>query len=211
VIRVLLADDQSLVLTGLRTILESESDLQVVAAARTGEEAIRLAAETQPDVILMDIRMPGVDGITATREIAGRSTAKIVMLTTFDLDEYVYGALRAGASGFLVKDIPDDHLVAAIRSIHSGDTLLAPSVTRRLIETYLRRRPSATVSGADTLTPRETEVWRLVTRGASNAEIAAELHLGGATVKTHVSRLLPKLGARDRIHLVVLGFETGLD
>jgi DNA-binding NarL/FixJ family response regulator len=211
VIRVLLADDQSLVLTGLRTILESEPDLQVVAAARTGEEAIRLATETEPDVILMDIRMPGVDGITAAREIASRSAAKIVMLTTFDLDEYVYSALRAGASGFLVKDIPDDQLVAAIRSVHSGDTLLAPSVTRRLIETYLRRPPTTTVPGADTLTPRENEVWRLVIRGASNPEIAAELHLGEATVKTHVSRLLAKLGARDRIHLVVLGFESGLD
>jgi len=212
-IRVLLADDQSLVLAGLRTILDAEPDICVVGQARDGQEAIRLCAQLRPDVVLMDIRMPGVDGVTATRHIlaAGESPTRVVMLTTFDLDEYVYAALRSGASGFLVKDIPDDQLVAGVRAVHRGDTLLAPSVSRRLIEQYVRRpQGGAAVPGADTLTPREQEVWRLVTAGQSNAEIAAQLMLGEATVKTHVSRLLAKLNARDRIQLVVLGFESGI-
>jgi DNA-binding NarL/FixJ family response regulator len=212
-IAVLLADDQSLVLAGLRTILEAEPDISVVGQARDGHEAIRLCAQLRPDVVLMDIRMPGVDGVAATRHIlAGRdSPTRVVMLTTFDLDEYVYAGLRAGASGFLVKDIPDDQLVAGVRAVHRGDTLLAPSVSRRLIEQYVRRPQGGTaVPGADALTAREREVWRLVTAGLSNAEIAAELMLGEATVKTHVSRLLAKLSARDRIQLVVLGFQAGI-
>jgi DNA-binding NarL/FixJ family response regulator len=212
-IRVVLADDQSLVLAGLRTILDAEADIAVVGQARDGNEAIRLCAQLRPDVVLMDIRMPGVDGVTATRHIlaSGDSPTRVVMLTTFDLDDYVYEALRAGASGFLVKDIPDEQLVAGVRAVHRGDTLLAPSVSRRLIEQYLRRPPGPTaVPGADTLTAREGEVWRLVTDGLSNTEIAAALMLGEATVKTHVSRLIAKLGARDRIQLVVLGFEAGL-
>jgi DNA-binding NarL/FixJ family response regulator len=212
-IAVLLADDQSLVLAGLRTILEAEPDISVVGQARDGHEAIRLCAQLRPDVVLMDIRMPGVDGVAATRHIlaAGNSPTRVVMLTTFDLDEYVYAALRAGASGFLVKDIPDDQLVAGIRAVHRGDTLLAPSVSRRLIEQYVQRpQGGAAVPGVDALTPREREVWHLVTAGQSNAEIAAQLMLGEATVKTHVSRLLAKLNARDRIQLVVLGFQAGI-
>jgi DNA-binding NarL/FixJ family response regulator len=212
-IRVLLADDQSLVLAGLRTILETEPDIDVVGQARDGSEAIRLAAELRPDVVLMDIRMPAVDGVVATQQIlaSGAGPTKVVILTTFDLDEYVYSALRAGASGFLVKDIPDDQLVAAVRAVHRGDTLLAPTVTQRLIRAYVRRPPDGrTVAGADTLTAREHEVWQLVTAGRSNAEIASDLFLGEATVKTHVSRLMAKLSARDRVQLVVLGFEAGL-
>jgi DNA-binding NarL/FixJ family response regulator len=212
-IRVLLADDQSLVLAGLRTILETEPDIDVVGQARDGSEAIRLAAELRPDVVLMDIRMPAVDGVVATQQIlaSGVGPTKVVILTTFDLDEYVYSALRAGASGFLVKDIPDDQLVAAVRAVHRGDTLLAPTVTQRLIRAYVRRPPDGrTVPGADTLTAREHEVWQLVTAGRSNAEIAGDLFLGEATVKTHVSRLMAKLSARDRVQLVVLGFEAGL-
>ncbi len=218
-LRVLLADDQSLVLAGLRTILDAEPDIEVVGQARDGYQAIRLVRELRPDVVLMDIRMPGLDGVAATRQIladpanstATGSTTRIVMLTTFDLDEYVYAALRAGASGFLVKDIPDDQLVAGVRLVHQGETLLAPTVSRRLIEAYVRRPPGgAPVPGAETLTARESQVWQLVTAGHSNAEIAGELFLGEATVKTHVSRLMAKLGARDRIQLVVLGYESGL-
>ncbi|MFG2039801.1 response regulator [Dactylosporangium sp. NPDC048998] len=212
-LRVLLADDQSLVLAGLRTILSAEPDIDVVGQARDGYEAVRQARELRPDIVLMDIRMPGMDGVAATEQILANpaNEARVVMLTTFDLDEYVYAALRAGASGFLVKDIPDDELVAGVRAVCQGDTLLAPSVTSRLIEAYVRRPPAGTaVPGADTLTPREVEVWRLVTAGRSNAEIAADLFLGESTVKTHVSRLIAKLGARDRIQLVVFGFESGL-
>jgi DNA-binding NarL/FixJ family response regulator len=211
-LRVLLADDQSLVLAGLRTILDAEPDIEVVGQARDGYEAVRLARELRPNVVLMDVRMPGMDVVSAAERILADpgNTARVVMLTTFDLDEHAYAALRAGASGFLVKDIPDDQLVTGVRAVCQGDTLLAPSVSRRLIDAYVRRPPAgAAVSGADTLTPREVEVWRLVTAGRSNAEIAAELFLGEATVKTHVSRLLAKLDARDRIQLVVLGFEGG--
>jgi DNA-binding NarL/FixJ family response regulator len=212
-IRVLLADDQSLVLAGLRTILAAEDDIDVVGQARDGIEAIRLAAELRPDVILMDIRMPGVDGVAATTQILAPPDVRtrVVMLTTFDMDEHVYAALRAGASGFLVKDIPDDQLIAGVRAVYRGDTLLAPSVSQRLIQEYIRRPPGGTPTpGADTLTSREMQVWKLVTAGMSNAEIAIELYLGEATVKTHVSRLMAKLGARDRIQLVVLGFEGGI-
>jgi DNA-binding NarL/FixJ family response regulator len=223
-IRVLVADDQSLVRTGLRTILQAEPDIEVVGQAADGAEAVRLAAGLSPDVVLLDIRMPGMDGITATRQIlagdggtgtadatAPRPVPRVIILTTFDLDEYVYRALRAGAAGFLVKDIPDDQLTDAIRAAMRGDTLLAPSVTRRLIESYTRRPPTIGLTpGADSLTSRETEVWRLMARGMSNAEIAAELFLGEATVKTHVSRVMAKLGARDRIHAVIIAFESGI-
>ena len=210
-IRILIADDHPLVLTGLRTILQAEADMQVAGEARDGDQAIRLAAELTPDVVLLDIQMPGTDGITATRLILAAGGPRVIILTTFDLDEYVYEALRAGASGFLVKDIPDDQLVAGIRAVVRGDTLLAPSVTRRLIETYTRRPPNAgQLPAAGTLTPRETEVWQLMARGLTNAEIAAELFVGEVTVKTHVSRVMMKLGARDRIQAVVLAYENDL-
>jgi DNA-binding NarL/FixJ family response regulator len=210
-IRVLLADDQPLVLTGLRTILDAEPDIEVVGAARDGAAAVELAAELAPDLVLLDIRMPGMDGITATREILRAHGPRVVILTTFDLDEYVYTALRAGAAGFLVKDIPDDQLVAGIRAVVRGDTLLAPTVTRRLIDAYTRRSPaSGTVPGAQTLTPREVEVWQLMAKGLSNTEIAAQLFVGEATVKTHVSRVMAKLGARDRVQAVVLAYENAM-
>ena len=196
-IRVLLADDQSLVLTGSHTILSGEPDIDVVGRARDGYEAIRLAAELSPDVVLMDIRMPGVDGVTATKQIlaAGTPSPKVFMLTTFDLDEYVYAALVAAASGFLVKDIPDQQLVDGVRPVHGGDTLLAPSVSRRLIQEFVRRPPGGRpIPGADTLTARELEVWQLVTAGRSNAEIARELFLGRGARKD--PRLPPDREAR---------------
>jgi DNA-binding NarL/FixJ family response regulator len=210
-IRVLLADDQPLVLAGLRTILDAEPDIEVVGAARDGSAAVELAAELAPDLVLLDIRMPGMDGLTATREILRAQGPRVVILTTFDLDEYVYTALRAGAAGFLVKDIPDDQLVAGIRAVVRGDTLLAPTVTRRLIDAYTRRSPtSGTVPGAQTLTPREGEVWQLMAKGLSNTEIAGQLFVGEATVKTHVSRVMAKLGARDRVQAVVLAYENAM-
>ncbi len=210
-IRVLLADDQPLVLAGLRTILEAEPDIEVVGEARDGERAVALARDLAPDVVLMDVRMPRVDGLAATRQLAG-DPVRVVMLTTFDLDEYVYEALRAGACGFLVKDIPDDQLAAGVRAAARGETLLAPSVTRRLIETYTRRPPGsqALPPGADELTAREREIWLLIARGLSNSEIAQQLIIGEATVKTHVARVLAKLGARDRVSAVVLAYEAGL-
>ena len=214
-IRVLLADDQPLVLAGLRTILDSEPDIEIVGEAQDGHAAVAMARKLQPDLVLMDIRMPQLDGLAATRQLVAdpppRTPIRIVVLTTFDLDEYVYEALRAGASGFLIKDLPDDELVAGIRAAAQGETMLAPSVTRRLIETYTRRPPNPSLpAGADELTPRELEVWRLLARGLSNAEIASELIVGEATVKTHVARIISKLGVRDRIQAVVLGHESGL-
>jgi DNA-binding NarL/FixJ family response regulator len=208
-IKVLIADDQALVRTGFRKILESEPDLEVVGEAGDGGEAVEAALLLRPDVVLMDIRMPRLDGLEATRRLADKT--RIIVLTTFDLNEYVYEALRAGASGFLLKDAPADQLVTAIRVVAAGEALLAPSITRRLIEEFARRPPSsARPAELEELSPRELEVLRLVARGLSNAEIAAELYVGDATVKTHVSRILQKLDLRDRVQAVVLAYESGL-
>ena len=214
-IRVLLADDQPLVLAGLRTILEAEPDIEVAGEAHDGQRAIALARELQVDVVLMDIRMPGVDGLAAARELSSGTSGKpirVVMLTTFDIDEYVYEALRAGATGFLVKDIPGDQLAAGVRAAAQGEMLLAASVIERLIETYTRSPPASQSlpPGSEDLTPRENEIWLLVARGLSNSEIAQQLVIGEATVKTHVARILAKLGARDRVRAVVLAHEAGL-
>ena len=208
-LRVLIADDQALVRTGLRKILESEPDLDVVGEAQDGGDAVEQTRLVRPDVVLMDIRMPRMDGLEATRRIAGR--ARILILTTFDVDEYVYDALRAGASGFLLKDTQADQLVTGVRVVAQGDSLLAPSITRRLIEQFARRPPpSARPQALADLTPRELEILEFVARGLSNAEIAAELVLGEATVKTHVARVLRKLGVRDRVQAVVVAYESGL-
>jgi DNA-binding NarL/FixJ family response regulator len=208
-VRVLIADDQALVRTGFRKILESEPDLEVVGEAGDGAEALERVAVLHPHVVLMDIRMPRVDGLEATRRLAGRT--RVLILTTFDIDEYVYEALRAGASGFLLKDAGADQLVAGVRVVAQGDSLLAPSVTRRLIEQFAQRPPpNARPDTVAELTARELEVLRLLARGLSNAEIAHELIIGDATVKTHVARLLQKLGLRDRIQAVVLAYESGL-
>jgi DNA-binding NarL/FixJ family response regulator len=214
-IRVLLADDQPLVLAGLRTILEAEPDIDIVGEAQDGRSAISLARELRPDLVLMDVRMPNMDGLAATRELTAAGTEdqpiRVVVLTTFDLDEYVYEALRAGASGFLVKDLPDHELIAGVRAAAMGETTLAPSVIERLIDTYTRRPPSTELPpAADELTPRELEVWRLMAKGLSNSEIASELVVGEATVKTHVARIVSKLGVRDRIQAIVLAHESGL-
>src|SRR5688572_7108561 len=207
-IKVLIADDQALVRTGFRKILESEPDLEVVGEAGDGGEAVEAVLRLRPDVVLMDIRMPRLDGLEATRRLAGKT--RVLILTTFDLNEYVYEALRAGASGFLLKDAPADQLVTAIRVVAAGEALLAPSVTRRLIEEFARRPPSnARPKQLEALSPRELEVLRLVARGLSNAEIAGELYVGDATVKTHVSRILQKLTLRDRVQAVVLAYESG--
>jgi len=213
-IRVALVDDQVMVRAGFRMILESEPDITVVGEAGDGREAIELVARSQPHVVLMDVRMPVMDGIEATRHLAAAgSDAGILILTTFDLDDYVYAALRAGASGFLLKDAPAEQLINAVRVIAAGDALLAPSVTRLLIE-EVSRRPNvdaATVApGLAHLTDRELEVLRLMARGMSNAEIAVQLFLGEATVKTHVGRVLTKLGLRDRVQAVVVAYESGL-
>lgn len=213
-IRVALVDDQVMVRAGFRMILESEPDITVVGEAGDGREAIDLVARSQPHVVLMDVRMPVMDGIEATRHLtAGDSAAKVLILTTFDLDDYVYSALRAGASGFLLKDAPAEQLINAVRVIAAGDALLAPSVTRLLIE-EVSRRPSVDASvvapGLADLTDRELEVLRLMARGLSNGEIATQLYLGEATVKTHVGRVLTKLGLRDRVQAVVVAYESGL-
>jgi DNA-binding NarL/FixJ family response regulator len=213
-IRVLVADDQELVRGGFALILDAQPDIAVVGEASDGAEAIRAAAELSPDVVLMDVRMPNVDGIRATERICATSETKVLVLTTFDLDEYVYDALRAGASGFLLKDMRRDELVNAVRVVASGEALLAPTVTRRLIaDVVSRSRPSAPPAGATrlgALTVRETETLKAVAKGLSNAEIAAELYVTEHTVKTHVSNLLTKLGLRDRVQAVVLAYETGL-
>ncbi|MFE0269302.1 response regulator [Nocardiopsis alba] len=214
-IRVLLADDQALVRAGFGALLNSEPDIEVVAEAGDGDEAIRLARSTRPDVVLMDIRMPGTDGLTATGRILADPAlerTRIVILTTFDLDEYIFEALRSGASGFLVKDTEPRDLLQAVRVVHAGEALLSPGITRRLIADFVKRPnrspgPSPRLNG---LTDREREVLSLVGRGLSNEEIAGELVLSPATAKTHVSRAMVKLGVRDRAQLVVLAYETGL-
>jgi DNA-binding NarL/FixJ family response regulator len=242
-IRVLLVDDQALVRAGFRMILDAEADIDVVGEAADGEQAVASAARFSPDVVLMDVRMPNMDGIEATRRILGAGDGvgvsaetpdvpqdgneaaasgdtaldrpRVLMLTTFELDEYVYESLRAGASGFLLKDVPADQLVAGIRVIASGDALLAPSVTRRLISDFSAARKARDVqehppAGLDELTTREMEVFRLIARGMSNHEIAEELVVSETTVKTHVARILMKVGLRDRVQAVVLAYESGL-
>jgi DNA-binding NarL/FixJ family response regulator/class 3 adenylate cyclase len=214
-VRVLIVDDQALVRTGFRMILDAEEDMEVVGEAANGKEALTEAGQLNPDVVLMDVRMPELDGIEATRRMfATRDIdTKVVMLTTFDMDEYVYEALHAGASGFLLKDAPPEQLVAGIRAVCSGDALLAPSVTRRVIEEFVRRPPDGTRPAPlaiEELTPRECEVLRLIARGLSNAEIAQTLVVAETTVKTHVARVLMKMNLRDRVQAVVMAYETGL-
>jgi DNA-binding NarL/FixJ family response regulator len=215
-IRVMLVDDQAMVRVGFRMILETEPEFTVVGEAADGAEAVELAERCRPDVILMDVRMPRLDGIEATARILARTTEggpRVLILTTFDLDDYVYAALRAGASGFLLKDAPAEQLIEAIRVIGRGDAVLAPSVTRLLIEEVARRPavdPAQVAPGLADLTDRELEVLRLIARGRSNGEIAEELYLGEATVKTHVGRILTKLDLRDRVQAVVVAYESGL-
>ncbi|PAU47153.1 response regulator, partial [Streptomyces albireticuli] len=215
-VRVLLADDQPLVRSGLRVLMADAPDLDVVGEAATGAEAVRLARDLRPDVVVMDIRMPGMDGIEATRLITSdpASATAVLMLTTFDEDEHVYGALRAGAGGFAVKDMALDDILAAVRVVAAGDALIAPGVTRRLIADFVRRpepvaEPPA-VRVVDGITEREREVLTLVGRGRSNGEIAEELFISVATAKSHVARLFVKLGARDRVRLVIAAYEMGL-
>jgi DNA-binding NarL/FixJ family response regulator len=212
---ILIADDQALVRAGFRMILEAEEDMEVVGEAADGREAVAEAQRLRPDVVLMDVRMPDVDGLDATRRLLGDdgSDAKVVMLTTFDMDEYVYDALRAGASGFLLKDVPPEQLVAGIRAVASGDALLAPSVTRRVIEEFVRRPPDSMRTAPPELaelTERELEVLKLMARGLANAEIAQELFISETTVKTHVAHILMKLELRDRVQAVVFAYESGL-
>ncbi len=212
-ISVVVADDHALIRSGLAGMLGAQPDLRIVGEASDGAEAVKLAEELTPDVVVMDIRMPTLDGIEATRRIRRRPDApRVLMLTTFDLDEYVYDALRAGASGFLLKDAPPGQLAEAVRTVSSGEALLAPVVTQRLITRFLRVPPSSAAEARATekLTERELEVLRLVARGLSNAELAARLHLSDATVKTHVSRVLTKLDLRDRVQAVVYAYEHGL-
>jgi DNA-binding NarL/FixJ family response regulator len=229
-IRVLLVDDQALVRAGFRMILDAEEDIEVVGEASDGEQAVFSAEKFKPDVILMDVRMPNMDGIEATRKIVASDSngaaasedadpaldrPRVLMLTTFELDEYVYESLRAGASGFLLKDVPADQLVAGIRVVAEGEALLAPSVTKRLISDFSAARAAKAAeenppAGLDELTTREMEVFKLIARGMSNSEIAGELVVSETTVKTHVARILMKLGLRDRVQAVVLAYESGL-
>jgi DNA-binding NarL/FixJ family response regulator len=213
VISVLVADDQALVRAGFRAILDEQDDLDVVGEAKDGGEAVAIARELRPDVVLMDVRMPGVDGIEATQRLLRDGEApRVLILTTFDLDEYVYEALKAGASGFLLKDAPRDQLVGAVRTVAAGEALLAPALVRRLIEDFVRRPAPGALSPAelDDLTARELEVLTLVARGLANAEIATRLFVSEATVRTHVTHILAKLGLRDRVQAVVLAYESGL-
>jgi DNA-binding NarL/FixJ family response regulator len=212
-VRVLLADDQRLVRHGLRMILGAEPGIEVVGEAADGEEALAAARRLMPDVVLMDVRMPVLDGVEATRRllIGPEPRPRVLVLTTFDLDEYVYAALRAGAAGFLLKDVPEDHLIAGVRAVAEGGSLLDPVVTRRIVERFVLAAPEP-AAGPDlsALTPREVDVLRLVARGLSNAEVAGELVVSDATVKTHVARILGKLGLRDRTQAVIAAYESGL-
>ena len=213
-IRVVLVDDQELVRTGFRMVLDAQSDMSVVGEAGDGEAALRLLRATPADVVVMDVRMPRLDGVAATRRICqAGERPRVLMLTTFDLDEYAFAALRAGASGFLLKDVPPEELLFAIRAVHSGDAVVAPSTTRRLIDRFAPLLPAADApapAGLDCLTEREREVLAHVAQGLSNSEIAQRLYVSEATVKTHVGRMLAKLGLRDRVQAVVLAYETGL-
>ncbi len=210
-IQVLVADDQSLVRAGFRTLLAGEDEIEVVAEASNGLEAISQAARFHPTLVLMDIRMPELDGLEATRRIlAADPEARVLILTTFDLDEYVYEALSAGASGFVLKDDPPERLIAAIRTVAAGDALLSPAVTRRVIERFARMPRSEPPAGLDELTEREREILGLIAQGLSNAEIGRELYIGETTVKTHVTHILRKLGLRDRVQAVVLAHQSGL-
>jgi DNA-binding NarL/FixJ family response regulator len=213
VIRVLVVDDQALVRGGFRMILDAQQDIEVVGEAEDGGEALAKATELRPDVVLMDIRMPEMDGLEATRRLAGRDGAtRVLMLTTFDADEYVYEAMKAGASGFLLKDVRPEQLADAVRVVAAGDALLAPAITRRLVEQFVRRPPPGSAKPPELaeLTERELDVLRLVARGLSNAEIASALFLTEATVKTHVTHILAKLDLRDRVQAVVRAYESGL-
>jgi DNA-binding NarL/FixJ family response regulator len=210
-IRVLVADDQSMVRAGLRMLLSHEPDIEVVAEAGNGREAVAQAARFHPQVVLMDIRMPELDGLEATRRIlAADDSARVLVLTTFDLDEYVFEALRAGASGFVLKDDPPEQLIGAVRTVAGGAALLSPTVTRRVIQQFTRVRRQAPPKAVSFLTSRELEVFRLITQGLSNAEIGQRLFISDTTVKTHVTRLLQKLGLRDRAQAIVLAYQTGL-
>jgi DNA-binding NarL/FixJ family response regulator len=212
-IRVLIADDQALVRGGFHSILAGQDDIEVVGEAEDGNAAVELTEQLRPDVALMDIRMPGIDGIEATRRIAARGiVTRVLILTTFDIDDYVYEAMKAGASGFLLKTAPPQQLADAVRTIAAGDALLAPSITRRLIQQYVRRPPPGTTvpPGLEELTQRELDVLKLLARAMSNAEIAAELVVSDATVKSHVNRILSKLSLRDRAQAIVLAYEAGL-
>jgi DNA-binding NarL/FixJ family response regulator len=212
-IRILIVDDQALVRAGFKMILQAQADFHVVGEAGDGEQALGMVRTLKPDVVLMDIRMPGMDGIEATRRITSEGLpSHVVILTTYDLDQYVFDALGAGATGFLLKHVPPEELVHGVRVAAAGDALLAPSVTRRLIEEFARRRTPEPPSSKelDSLTERERDVLRLLARGLSNAEIAADLHLGDATIKTHVAHLLDKLDLRDRVQAVIYAYEVGL-
>ncbi len=212
-IRVVLADDQAMVRAGFRLILEAAADIEVLGEACDGEEAVSITERLRPDIVLMDVQMPRMDGLEATRRITQRPelTSRVVILTTFERDDYVFGALRSGASGFLLKNAPPEELVHGVRVVAAGDALLAPSVTRRIVEEYAQRpAPRARDGGLERLTERELEVMRLLAGGKSNAELAAELYVGEGTVKTHVSSVLTKLGLRDRVQAVVYAYESGL-
>jgi DNA-binding NarL/FixJ family response regulator len=210
-IRVLVADDQSMVRAGFRMLLSDEDDIEVVAEAGNGVEAVDKAARFEPTVVLMDIRMPELDGLEATRRIlAADASARVLVLTTFDLDEYVYEALRAGASGFVLKDDPPEQLIAAIRTVAAGDALLSPTITKRVINEFARMPRHTPNKALDVLTERELEVFRLIARGLSNAEIGQELYISETTVKTHVTHILSKLDLRDRVQAVVLAYQAGV-